>query len=723
MFMRTGFVVGYGGVWLALLILGLSKLITILTTFSLSAIATNIKMRGGGPYFMISRVLGPDIGGSIGTTLFLAQAVGVAFYVIGFTEALLSTVIPFFDSREFWNMPLNEFVRHYHLSQWIATAIASALFALTFKGADLVIKTQYAVLAILLLSVLSFLIGGFLAFDPSLFAQNQWASFDSDVGFWVAFAIFFPATTGITAGVNMSGDLKEPTRSIPWGTFAAIAFTTVIYVVQMVLLGGGASAQALQDNPFVTLKTMSVLSPLITAGVFAATISSALGSFLGAPRILQAMGKDRLLSVMTFFSKGEGPTNEPRRATALAFLIAVGIIWMGDLNAVAEIISMFFLIAYGTINLSAFVESRSGNPSFRPRFRFFHWGVSLAGAIGCLVAMLKINETYALIALVITVLVFLFLNKQDIRTTFGDAKRGYVFSRTRKNLLLLENMALHPKNWRPKLVAVTQDSSADREMLRAGSWIEGGRGIYSVAEILVTEELELVSRLRQARVREEALRRMLRADKITAFSEVLATKDLNNGLEAFLQSYSLGGLRPNTFLLRLPPSVEGASRDAVFNTIDVASAFDRNIVLCKPSQLSPSKAVRQIDLWWRGERNGSLMALFSYILTLNPAFSGARIRILRIVNSDANAVTAKQQLDDLISHSRLEAASATVIQSPKAPMDIIVKESAGVDIVLLGINAKNGAAAKQSIETLEPILTKLPFTFLVWSNGEATVVV
>ena len=78
MFLRTGWVVGQAGLTGALIILGIANLITFLTTLSLSAIATNTKVGGGGAYYLISRSLGLEIGGSIGVPLFLAQAISAA---------------------------------------------------------------------------------------------------------------------------------------------------------------------------------------------------------------------------------------------------------------------------------------------------------------------------------------------------------------------------------------------------------------------------------------------------------------------------------------------------------------------------------------------------------------------------------------------------------------------------------------------------------------------
>ena len=719
MFMRTGYVTGYAGMWLALVILGISKLITTLTTFSLSAIATNLKMKGGGPYFMISRVLGPDFGGSIGITLYFAQAVGVAFYVIGFTEAFLEVVSPWLASSPGDTIL---FVSRQRLPQVIATVVAGGLFFLTFKGADVAIRAQYFILAALLLAVVSFIVGGIVNFDKSNLAANQAPAFNLKIGFWAVFAIFFPATTGISAGVNMSGDLKNPALSIPKGTLYAIIFTAVIYLIQILLMSGAIPRETMQQAPFQSLQQISTFGPLIILGVFAATLSSALGSFLGAPRILQAMGQDRLMRVMVFFGKGSGETNEPRRATVLTFAIAVAVIWAGDLNAVAEVISMFFLIAYGMINLSAFVESKSGNPSFRPTFRFFHWAVGLAGAIGCVVVMLKINDTYALIAFAVTAIIYFYLKKQDIKTSYGDAKRGYIFKQTRDNLLILEDLKSHPKNWRPIIIAISEDPVNERQLLRMGAWLESERGIYSVTHIAEQPQDDLSAKVRYRKDIREELSRLLRAEELTAFPEALVVDNFFVGLASFLQSYSLGGIRPNTALVSMPPSNDETGRDRFLKTVEVIATFDMNLVVLNPGDIAPAKKTRTIDIWWRGEKNGSLMALFTYLLTLDQAWSGAEIRFLRIVQTDKEEKDGRLHMRRLKKQIRLPARTK-IIRSTAPPSDIIAGTSARSDLVLLGMSATSGEEAKRSLLWLDPMLERLPTTLLVWSNGEADVFV
>jgi hypothetical protein len=541
------------------------------------------------------------------------------------------------------------------------------------------------------------------------------------VGFWTVFAIYFPAATGITAGANMSGDLKNPGKSIPWGTLLAIVFAGGIYALQFFLMAGSTQRSALQQDPFGALQAMSVFGPLIILGVFAATLSSAIGSFLGAPRILQAMGQDRLMKIMVFFGKGSGKDNEPRRATVLTFVIAAGIIWAGDLNAVAEVISMFFLIAYGMINLSAFIESKGANPSFRPSFKLFHWTTALAGFIGCVVAMVKINETYALVAVGISALLYFYLRKQDIKTSWGDAKRGYIFQRTRDNLFYLENSPPHPKNWRPILMAITEDPESDPELLRTASWIESKRGLLTIAQIMATPDLDVPRRVDLRIERLEELKRQFKARNIEAFPAVATAADFHEGLTTFVQSYAIGGLRPNTMMVRLPDASDGEAREHFMKTMDVLTSLNKNLLVLKPGFVEIKKRRRVIDLWWRGEKNGSLMALIGYLISLNREFGNSVIRIFRIIDRDTDKVQAFKRLEELSKQARI-VSQVNVIQSDEPPAEIIKNNSVGhADVVLLGMSARNISEFRRYVQTMDPLLALLPTTVLVHSNGEADV--
>lgn len=709
MFMRSGYVVGDSGLVRAIVILVIAKAITTLTTLSLSAIASNTEVRTGGVYYMISRTLGPDFGGAIGLTLFVSQAVSVAFYVIGFSEAFMGLFAPAGELRAYLES-------HQLEQQLVSSLVIVVLFFVTFKGADLAIRAQYVILGVLLLSVLSFMTGGVMHFDAGHLSDSMTPNPEGSVGFWLVFAIFFPAATGITAGANMSGDLKDPARSIPRGTLAAIIFTAIIYLIQLTLLAGFTDQGELAETPFNALKRMSVFAPLVVAGVFAATLSSALGSFLGAPRIMQAMGKDRLLAPLEFFALGHGPEDEPRRATVLTLGIALVIVWLGGLDAVAQVISMFFLIAYGMINLSAFVESRGGNPSFRPRFKFYGWATALVGAVGCAIAMVKINETYAIIAMIIAAALYFWLRGRT-SSDWGDAKRGYIFSRTRQNLLLLENMTPDPKNWRPVLMVLTEDAERDRPLIQCASWLESGRGLLSVLEVSSDPGASLDARLDVRRHHIDRIRQDLHTKKIVAFADSVVVPDAPRHIEAVVQAYSIGSLRPNTVMMSIPPPSQSERRERMADILATVSAFNLNVVLYKGARVERTKK-RLIDVWWHGQRNGSLLALFAYLAQIHPDWSKAEIRMLRIVTSGQEHLEAEKSLTQMMAAARL-AVHVEVILSKRPVGELIAERSAAADLVLMGLRHEDIKDLRSFLQGRDELLTKLPPTLLVWSNGEA----
>jgi amino acid transporter len=426
MFLRFSTVVGYAGLWNALLILVGATAITLITGLSIASTATNMRVKGGGAYYLISRSLGPEFGGVIAVFFFIAQAIAVTLYVIGFTEALFSAFpgigLSFRD---------------------VATLTNVIVFASVYIGAGWTIRLQYGILAVLLLSILSFFVGAGMGFSPDILRANLEPVWTPDFPFFIVFALFFPAVTGIMAGVNMSGDLKEPSRSIPNGTFAAIGVSALIYVAITVLLAGSTPRAELLGTGFV-MKDRALFGALIYAGVIAATLSSALGSMMGAPRILQAFARDNIFRRLKWFGRGSGRSGEPRRAIVLTFLVAQVGIFAGDLNTIAPIITMFFLMTYGTTNLACFYEIISRNPSFRPTFRLNHWSIALLGALGCLGIMFLINALWAAVSIVLAGLLYFLIARAEILVKWGDLDSGLADQRARNALLRLEIERYHP---------------------------------------------------------------------------------------------------------------------------------------------------------------------------------------------------------------------------------------------------------------------------------------
>lgn len=706
LFMRANFVLGYSGLWGALIILGLAKTITITTGLSISAIATNIDVKGGGAYYLISRTLGPEFGATIGLTLFLAQTLAIPFYVIGFSESLIR-IFPV--------------LQPYFLHISIITLVA--LFILTFKGTDWAIKAQYVIMTLLGLSIFVFLLGALLKFNPEILQSNKAPRYDQTYSFWTLFAIYFPAATGFLAGVNMSGDLKNPSRSIPIGTMSSIIVAGLIYIAQFVLCAGAIEREQLINTPFHSLIAVSPIYTgfLVVIGVFSATLSSAIGSFLGAPRVLQSLGKDRLLKPANFFSK-LSKSGEPRRALVLSFIISLVIVISADnngsgvaLNTVASMVTMLFLWAYGIINLAAFVETFSRNPSFRPRFKYFHWLPALTGAIASLAVSFLIDALAAFIAVIFIGLLFTYVRKNIMEASFGDARRGFYYTQVRNNLLTLSSLPLHPKNWRPTIVVLSGNPSRRLTLVKCADWLGSGRGIVILVN-LIMGDLNKIAIARKDHL--DTLNQFIQLHRIKAFAEVLVTNDFDNGLIHFFQSISIGPIKPNLAILGW--SSDPQRVQPFFDSIRIAKQLHMSTVLIRDGGLPEKTAGRKlrIDIWWRGRRNGSLMVILAYLLSINPEWSGSQIRILRAIRSNNNAEETRFELESLIENARIKAI-VKIIVSQMDFSSILKENSSDASIIFLGfdIPEPSGILAFQS--SFDKMLNDMPTTMLISSTGDA----
>ncbi len=350
MYLRLGWVVGSVGLLGTLGIVTISTGITFLTALSVSTIATDRRVRIGGAYYMISRSLGVESGGAIGLPLYTALALSVALYTIGFAESFVA-VFPQVSQRG------------------VALVVTVLVAALAMKSATVAIRAQYLIMAAIGISLLSLLLGR--PVEPSeaeLVRQDP----EGTVGFWIVFAVFFPAVTGIMAGVNMSGDLRSPARSIPIGTMAAVGVGYLVYIIVAVVLAFRADAASLVEDPLI-MRRIAFWGDAILLGVWGATLSSAVGSILAAPRVLQALALDGVLTARgRWVGRGSGPRHEPRIGTILTLGIALVAVLLGDLDAIAPILTMFFLTTYLVLNLAAGIEALVASPSFRPAFRV-HW--------------------------------------------------------------------------------------------------------------------------------------------------------------------------------------------------------------------------------------------------------------------------------------------------------------------------------------------------------------
>jgi amino acid transporter len=697
MFLRFGFVVGQAGLIYALLIVIISKLITGLTSLSLSAIATNTKVKGGGAYYLISRSLGVEFGGAIGIVFFLAQAISVAMYVIGFAEAFVASV-PGAGSISIAT---------------VATITNVFVFACVFIGAGWTIKLQYFILAVLFGAVASFSVGALQSFDLAILDSNLAPAFSPGENLFTMFALFFPAVTGIMAGANMSGDLRDPARAIPRGTLWAVAVTAVIYLAMAVLLAGSRSAAELIARPLV-VADIAYWPIVITAGVFAATLSSAMGSMMGAPRILQAFARDNVFGTLRPFAAGSGKSNEPRRAIMLTFAISQATVLLADLNTIAPLITMFFMITYGLLNVATFYEAIAKNPSYRPRFRFSHWSTSLLGAVSCLAVMVLIDWRWALVSIVSMALLHRLIGRKEVEARWGDVQSGLLFERTRQNLLRLENELYHPKNWRPIILALSGVGWERPHLAIYGHWFTTGHGILVLGQVI---QGEVEDRLDRRLAQERILHDFIRQEKLEAFPAVVVAPYLSDGIDALVQCQGMGALRSNTVIIGWPVGPERA--ESFGATLRSIAGLRRSIIAVRfqPEPADPwSPFAGPIDVWWRGHQNGGLMLLLAYLLTKNPEWRNHRIRLMRVIENEAGVAEVERHLRKLADQARIiTSVKAVVAADPKMAIQQMSRDAA---IVLMGFEPPEEGDEQKFFERMQGWAGDLPRVVFVDSVGE-----
>ncbi len=475
LFLRMGYATGMLGFWGMIAIILLGHMITIPTALAISELATNTRVEGGGEYFIISRSFGLKLGSTIGIMLYLSQTISIAFYTIAFAESF-QPLFEWWQGYFGWELPRQA------ISVPTLLIIAAVILR---KGLGSGMKMLYVVVALLFISLAMFFMGKPLEIMPDSgeglpAAIDNFGFFNRDQ-FFILFAICFPAFTGMTAGVGLSGDLRNPGKSIPLGTMAGTITGLVVYILVAYKLSVSAPQFALVGDQLIMSRIALFGSFVIYAGLAAATLSSAIGSMMVAPRTLQAIAGDRIFPfrrLNIFLGRGRGRSREPYNGSLVSFAIALVFVMLGDVNSVAEIISMFFLITYGTLCLSSFLNHFGSPPSYRPRFRS-RWYISLAGFVMSVWVMFKINAAYTLVSYIIIVLIYLFLEYRNKEMKgIVNIFKGALFQLNRQIQVYMQkhHSAMEAEEWRPAAICVSPNSFEREKVLDLMKWLSYRHG-------------------------------------------------------------------------------------------------------------------------------------------------------------------------------------------------------------------------------------------------------
>jgi len=665
MYLRLGWVVGEGGLIMTIGIIMLAHIISISTGLSISSIATDKKIKTGGIYYILSRSLGLPMGGAIGITLFIGTALSIALYIVGFTENLLS-IAPQINNL----IGIEDSVNQVRL---IGTIVIFSLVILAFISTSLVIKTQYFILGAIGLSLISIAFGLFSGGGNEggqvlLTAASQESSFED------MFKVFFPAVTGFTAGVAMSGDLANPKRSIPLGTMASIFVGFVVYILLAIGIAFFVDRELLlNDSNFLT--QIAWFSPLVVMGIWGATLSSALGGILGGPRILQAIANDKIMP--KFLGKGYGASNEPRNALIVIFLIAEVGILIGELNIIAGIVSMFYLASYGFINLAFSLESWAST-DFRPSFKISPW-MGVVGFIASFAIMFKLDTVSMFAALIIMSLIFLALKRKEFTSDAGDVWQSVWNSIVRNALHKMEKNPMEERNWQPNIILFSGGSSRRPYLVEFGKTLVGKFGMLSNFDLIEKSSSEILFPKRKQAIKSNGSGKGI-------FYRRQTCKDIYQGIEVIASTYGFSGIEPNTiFMGWARQSKDPGKFGALIRNL---YKLDLNVLLMDYDKRFGFGDKKSIDIWWRGEGHNNNLALFlaKFMLSSND-WENAKIRLLIISSQSEQNEKLFKKANFVLENLRISAEIKIINNQldTRHVYDIIGDESKETAMVFLGI--------------------------------------
>ncbi len=697
MYMRLSWVVGEAGLVGTIIIIVIAHVISITTGLSISSIATDKKIKAGGIYYMLSRSLGLPMGGAIGIALLIGTALSISMYIIGFAENFLNI-----DAiSTFLNLAPS--INSYRI---VGTAVILILVILAFISTSLAIKSQYFVLGAIFLSLISIFVGfsmhpEFLPAKPVLFLAKDGMNIEK------IFAIFFPAVTGFTAGVAMSGDLKDPKKNIPRGTLFAIAVGFIVYIALAISFGFFINRETLTTDTNIAMN-VAWIPALVIAGIWGATLSSALGGILGGPRILQALSTDNVTPKI--FAKGSGKTNEPRTALIMVFVVAEAGIMIGNLNIIAGVVTMFYLASYGFINL-AYVLENWASTDFRPSFKISNiFGV--VGFVFAFTIMFKLDIVSMLVAFFVIGLIYFILQRKQLKLDYGDVWQSVWLSVVRKGLHILDKNAIEDRNWQPNIILFSGGNEKRPHLIEFGKSLVGKFGLLSNFDLTVSPDADvLFPKHKQSTTTKSN-------SDVGIFTRKQSCKNIYDGIEMIVRTYGFSGIEPNTIILGWGRQSKNPER--FVRLVETINDLDYNTLLIDYDKRFGYGNYKQIDIWWRGAGNNGNFALsLAKFMLASEKWENATIRLMIVNNEDSKAFYIYRQAEKFLTNLRISAEIKIINNEVEnSPFyNIIRKESKTADLVFIGIPPILAGKEKEFVERTNSLLHEIGTVVLIKASS------
>lgn len=664
LFLRLGIILGNIGITKFSAIILISIVTMVITSLSIAMIVTNMRVGGGGIYYILSRSLGMELGGAIGIALSLSQVITVSLCVSGFAYSLTS----FLDTSSFWLS---------FTSVEICALVILSLIA--FVSADFTLKAQFLIFLLLSANIISVF---FSVPATSTTLSESSALYPSGLKFWEAFGLFYPALTGIEAGMGLSGNLKNPSRSLWLGSLLSLVFVAAVYYGISLFLYTNTPLEDLKAAPMILID-ISRVPNLIYMGIWAATLSSALGALIGGPRMLQSIANDGVIP--SIFGRTFGKYQEPRFALALTFAISLILILFTTIDQILPIQAMICLISYGTLNFVAGLAELIHSPRWRPTVRIPFW-VSLIGGSLCLVLMFMINPMWSFITIILVSGIYFLLRFLCLDVSFQDFRENIIFYFSRFAVYHLSKSEDHAYHWHPKLLVFSNAPTTQTNMLHLASSFTKRSGLMTIASVLPlswAEEGELDHT-------KKAIEDYLAKIDIFCLVETQAYSNPQEGIENLIKSYGLGSLEPNTIMFNLS---ENEDLDALIHIINVCKLYSKNLILFKDSAQTPNKLFdspyinpKNIHIWWDHEYSGNFEIMLSFVHTLTSGrvWKKSDVSLIGLFQDESTKQHLMEYFQDFMKTSRVQLNPQLFVGNPNVdPLDELVKHSATADLTVI----------------------------------------